>query len=70
MVNDNNWILLSQFDKVKDMVKKVIIEVLLVPEAINKSTDTIRSEILREFSKGFLLIPWGQKIEKLKIVEA
>lgn len=52
------------------MVKKVIIEVLLVPEAINKSSAKIESEILREFSEGFLLIPWGQKIERLRVVEA
>ncbi|MEM3458657.1 MAG: hypothetical protein QXN36_03400 [Candidatus Bathyarchaeia archaeon] len=51
------------------MVKKVIIEILLVPEAIDKPSNTIRSEILREFSEGFLLIPWAQRIEKLKIVE-
>jgi len=51
------------------MVKKVIIEILLVPQSLDKSSDEIEDEILKEFREGFLMIPWGYKIEKIKVVE-
>lgn len=51
------------------MVKKVIIEVLLVPESLNKRSDEIREEILKAFREGFLVIPWSYDIEKIKIIE-
>jgi len=51
------------------MVKKAIIEVLLVPESLNKRSKEIENEILKEFQEGLLIIPYGDKIEKIKIVE-
>jgi len=51
------------------MVKKIVIEILLVPESFDKPSDEIRSEILKEFSEGFLRIPWSCKIEKIMVVE-
>jgi len=51
------------------MVKKVIIEILLVPQSLDKPSDEIEDENLKEFREGFLMIPWGHKIEKIKVVE-
>ena len=51
------------------MVKKVIIEILLVPQSLDKPSDENEDEILKEFREGFLMIPWGYKIEKIKVVE-
>jgi len=51
------------------MVKKAIIEVLLVPESFNKRSEEIEKEIWREFQEGLLMIPYGERIEKIKIVE-
>ena len=51
------------------MVKKVIIEILLVPQSLDKPSDEIEDEILKEFREGFLMIPWSYKIEKIKVVE-
>lgn len=52
------------------MVKKVIIEVILVPESLDKRSDEIKEEILKEFREGFLKIPWSYEIEKVKVIEA
>jgi len=51
------------------MVKKVIIEILLVPESLDKESDEIEGEILKEFREGFLMIPWSYEIEKISVVE-
>lgn len=51
------------------MVKKVIIEILLVPESIDKRTDEIEGEILKEFREGFTTIPWSYEIEKIRVVD-
>jgi len=52
------------------MAKKLIIEFLLVPESLDKKSDEIKSEILKEFNEGFLGIPWCYKIEKVRVVNA
>ena len=52
------------------MVKKVIIEILLVPESLDKPSNEIKDEILKEFSEDFLRIPWSAEIEKIRIVDA
>lgn len=51
------------------MAKKAIIEILLVPESLDKSSKEIEEEILKEFREGFLMIPYSDRIEKIKIVE-
>jgi len=51
------------------MVRKVIIEVRLIPESDDISARKIKDEILNEFSQGFLLIPYADKIEKIKVAE-
>ena len=51
------------------MVKKAIIEILLVPESLDKPSDEIEDEILKEFREGFLMIPWSAKIEKIRVVD-
>jgi hypothetical protein len=52
------------------MTKKLIIEILLVPESLEKKPDDIESEILKEFDEGFLRIPWSYEIEKIRVVDA
>lgn len=51
------------------MVKKVIIEILLVPQSLDKRSDEIEGEILKEFREGFLMILWSYEIEKIRVVE-
>jgi len=51
------------------MVKKVIIEILLVPESIEKRSDEIENEILKKFREEFLMIPWCYEVEKIRVVE-
>jgi len=51
------------------MVKKLIIEVILVPESLYKPSDEIKDEILKELHEGFPLIPWSYEIEKVSVVE-
>jgi len=51
------------------MVKKVIIEIHLVPESLNKRSSEIEDEISKEFREDFLMIPWSYKIERIKVVE-
>jgi len=52
------------------MAKKVIIEILLVPESFNKKSEKIENEILKDFNEGFFRIPWGYEIEKVTVVDA
>jgi len=51
------------------MIKKVIIEAVLVPETIGRRAQEIEKEILKEFQNGSLLIPWCDKVEKIRVVE-
>ncbi|MEM1566742.1 MAG: hypothetical protein QW510_06660 [Candidatus Bathyarchaeia archaeon] len=50
------------------MVRKVVIEAILVPESADKHPREIEREILREIC-GALVIPWCDKIEKVVVVE-
>jgi len=52
------------------MQRKVVIEILLVPESLTRSSREIEEEILKEFIEGYLVIPWSEKIEKIRVVEA
>jgi len=51
------------------MAKKVIIEVVLVPEASNKQSGEIEREILEEIRYGSLVIPWCDRVEKISVVD-
>jgi hypothetical protein len=50
-------------------MKKVVIEAVLVPEASNKCSEEIEKEILREIKHGIIVIPWCNRIEKVKVVD-
>jgi hypothetical protein len=51
------------------MVKKVVIEILLVEESVEAMNRNIESEILKELSKNIHVIPWAAKIEKVAVKE-
>ena len=51
------------------MERRLIIEILLVPESQEKKRREIEDEIRREFNEGHLIIPWSNKIEEIKIIE-
>lgn len=51
------------------MVKRAIIEIVLVPEASERLPDEIEREILTELCEGFLRIPWSYEIGRVKVVE-
>ena len=53
----------------RNMVRKAIIEILLVPESLDKRSDEIEEEILKAFRDGFLVIPWSYDIEKIRVLE-
>ena len=55
--------------EVKPMERRLIIEILLVPESQEKKRKEIEDEIRREFNEGHLIIPWSNKIEEVKIIE-
>ncbi|MBS7632719.1 hypothetical protein KEJ15_03740 [Candidatus Bathyarchaeota archaeon] len=50
------------------MVKKVIIEMVLVSESFGKRAEEIEQDILEELRHG-LIIPWCDKVEKVRVVE-
>ncbi|MEM0358306.1 MAG: hypothetical protein QXL77_08075 [Candidatus Bathyarchaeia archaeon] len=52
------------------MVNKAIIEITLIPEALEKFPKEIEKEILRELRHNFINIPWCNRIEKVKVIEA
>lgn len=52
---------------VMSMVKRVVIEVLLVDESGKRLDEEIKEEILEELSKNLHVIPWAAKIEKVTV---
>ncbi len=54
----------------REMVRKVIIEILLVPESLNTSSEEIEDDILKELQDGFLIIPWSAKLEEIRVLDA
>jgi len=52
------------------MVNKAIIEITLVPEALEKFPEEIEKEILRALRQNFIHIPWCNRIEKVKVIRA
>ena len=51
------------------MVKKVVIEIVLIPESRNRRPKEIEQEILEEIRCGNLIIPWCKDVEKVAVVE-
>ncbi len=51
------------------MARKVIIEASLVPESTDEKPEKIEREISRKFLEEHLIIPWCEKIEKVKIID-
>jgi hypothetical protein len=52
------------------MVKKAVIEVLLVEESAEKMNEEIEKEIFEELSKNLQVIPWAAKIEKVTVTSS
>jgi hypothetical protein len=52
------------------MVKKVIIEILLVEESSERTNDEIASEIFADISEGRTVIPWCKQVSKVAVTEA
>ena len=51
------------------MGRRLIIEILLVPESQERKPKEIEDEVRREFNEGHLIVPWSNKVEKVKIIE-
>jgi hypothetical protein len=49
------------------MVKKAVIEILLVDESAERSDEEIRKEIFEELCKNLHAVPWAAKIEKITV---
>ena len=52
-----------------NLVKKAIIEIVLVPEASEKLPEEIEREILAELCEGFLRIPWSYEVGRVRVIE-
>ncbi len=52
------------------MVKKAIIEIVLVDESSEKTNKEIEREISAELSENLHTIPWAAKMEKMTIAES
>jgi len=52
------------------MSRKAIVVVSLVDESEKEKCEMIEKEIFEELSKGFTVIPWMKKVEKVKVAEA
>ena len=52
------------------MVKKAIIEISLVEESAEKTSEEIANEIFEALSEGSSVIPWCKKVEKVTLTEA
>lgn len=51
------------------MVKKAIIEMVLVPESLGKRAKEIERDISKEIRHGLLVIPWCGKVERVRVVQ-
>lgn len=51
------------------MVRRIIIEAVLVPESIKRKSATIKKEILQEFAEGTISIPWIAEVKGIRLVE-
>ena len=51
------------------MRRKLIIEISLIPESEEKEMREIEDEVRKEFNECHLIVPWSDKIEKVKVLE-
>jgi len=51
------------------MIRKALIEILLVEEAGERTNDEIGKEILKELTDSPTVIPWCGKVNKVVVVE-
>jgi len=51
------------------MARKVVIEAVLVEESQGMQPKDIEREILKEIHHGYLVIPWCDKVEKVRVIE-
>ncbi|MGB9778454.1 MAG: hypothetical protein ACPLW8_03525 [Candidatus Bathyarchaeales archaeon] len=51
------------------MVKKAIVEVVLIPESVNVKSKDIELDIRNALRRGDLIIPWCYKVENVRVVE-
>ena len=52
------------------VIKKAMIEVLLVEESTERTNKEIEKEICDELSENLHLIPWATKIEKMTVTSS
>ena len=52
------------------MVKKAIVEIILVEESAEETNEEIRREISKELSENLHIIPWAAEVEKMTIKES
>jgi len=52
------------------MVKKAVIEVLLVEESAERMNEEVEREIFEELSKNLHAIPWAAKLEKVTVTSS
>lgn len=49
------------------IIRKAVIEVLLVEESVERMNKEIEKEIFEELSKNMHVIPWAAKIKKVTV---
>jgi hypothetical protein len=64
-----NIIKMVAFTVGENLVKKAIIEIILIPEASKELAKEIEQEILAELREGFLRIPWSYEIGRVKVID-
>jgi len=52
------------------MVRKAVVEVLLVDETVERLDEEIEEEIFEELSKNLHVIPWAAKKEKVMVTSS
>jgi len=52
------------------MVKKAIVEIILVEGSAEETNTEIQREISKELSENLHIIPWAAEIEKMTITES
>jgi hypothetical protein len=55
---------------VKSVVKRAVIQVLLVDESTERMNKEIEDEIIEELSRNLHLIPWAAEIEKVRVTSS